>query len=146
MDGVHYTGDNLLLDFNEQSDRGFVMSSDHILYGASCGFRVFDGDGLVGRIVRYANAMGGFPAIRCDVWMHFSDDVMEVASLEYGKKLFAGFVTRLEVREKGGRPVATVWGGHQGIVASKNRGVGGMAASAWEYPVPLELPISVLRS
>lgn len=139
MDGVHYAGDDVLLDFNEESDRGFVMSSDHMLYGASCGFRVFDRDGLIQRIVRNTNAMNGFPAISCDVWVHFADDVSEIESLDYGKKLFAGFLTRIEVHGEEKWPVAKVWGGHEGIVVSKRQEGFGMTASAWQYPVPLEL-------
>ena len=48
MRGHFYSGKTCLLDFNEKSERGFVMASDDLVYGASCGFRVFDDEGLAG--------------------------------------------------------------------------------------------------
>ena len=90
--------------------------------GASCGFRVFDEDGLAARVVKAANRRGNFPNMYADVWMHFSLDTEEIASFLYGQWVFGGFVTRIELQQdKLGRAVAKVWGGYQGIAVSKIR-------------------------
>ena len=146
MDGNHYPGKNVLLDFNELTDQGFVMSSEHVIYGASCGFRVCDSAGAAGRIVRTANKNRAFPAIYCEVWKHFSSDVEEIESGKYGMKLFAGLLTRIELQTEKGRSVAKVWGGHRGIVVSKDAKNTNVAANAWDYPVPLKLPRSLIMA
>ena len=146
MDGNHYPAKNVLLDFNELTDKGVVMSSDHVIYGASCGFRVFDSDGAAGRLVRTANKKRAFPAIYCEMWRHFSGEVEEIESGEYGVRLFAGLLTRIELQTERGRPVAKVWGGHRGIVVSKDARNTNVAANAWDYPVPLKLPRSLIMA
>ena len=138
MDGNRYTGKNVLLDFDERTDQGSVMSIDHLIYGASCGFRVFDSEGLASRIVRIANERHDFPPIHFDTWMHFSDDVEEIESLVYGEKIFSGFTTRIELqKDVHRRLIAKVWGGHEGIVASKTGSNAGLAASVLGRPIPL---------
>ena len=146
MDGNHYPAKNVLLDFNELTDQGFVMSSDHVIYGASCGFRVLDSDGAARRVVRTANKKRAFPAIYCEVWKHFSDDLEEIESGEYGMKLFAGLLTRIELQKEREQSVAKVWGGHRGIVVSKDSRSTNLAANAWDYPVPLKLPRSLIMA
>ena len=136
MDGHCYSGKHALLDFNENKDAGFVMSSDHLIYGASCGFRVLDDDGLAARVVSTVNHRGVFPTIFVDAWRHFSIDAEEIASLVYGYKVFGGFVTRIELQsDKRGRTVAKVWGGHEGIAVSKTRVNTGSTASALRLPI-----------
>ena len=131
MDGKLYDGKNRLLDFNEKDDRRpFVMNSDHLYYGASCGFRVFDAEGLAGKFVTAANARREFPAIYCEAWLHFSEDAKEIESLRYGKMVFGGHVTRIELQEDtNGRSIAKVWGGHEGLTASMSRPHTAAAAS-----------------
>jgi len=139
MDGILYSGERGLLDFEGKRDRRFVMSSDHLIYGPSCGFRVLDDEGLAERTVRTANRRGDFPAMFVEVWWHFSIDPEEIASLLYGERLFGGYVTRIELhgdkREEG--RVAVVWGGYEGIVVSRARKSSGTAASALGRPIAL---------
>ncbi|MDE0411243.1 MAG: hypothetical protein OXI37_03400 [Gammaproteobacteria bacterium] len=126
----HFTGEDLLLDFDERKDQGFVMTSDHLIYGASCGFRVYDSEGLVQAIVKTANEKQDFPLIYIDVWKHISDDAAEIESLVYGIWLFSGFATRIELQlDDHGNPIAKVWGGHKGIVTSKTHNDSNVAAS-----------------
>lgn len=147
MDGNRYTGKDVLLDFDEQTDTGFMLSSDHLIYGASCGFRVFDSEGLASRIVGIANERHDFPPIHFDAWMHFSDDVAEIESLIYGENIFSGFATRIELQKDiRYRPIAKVWGGHEGISASKTSSNIGVATSALGRPIPLGEGISRLLS
>ena len=135
MDGHFYSGRHMLLDFNEKTDAGFVMSSDHLIYGSSCGFRVLDEDDLAARIVVVTNQRGNFPTMFIDAWIHFSIDVEEIASLVYGNRVFGGIVTRIELqRDKRGSTITKVWGGYQGIVVSKTRMNTGSAASTFQYP------------
>ena len=131
MDGKRYEGENRFLDFNEEKDeRPFVMCKDHLLYGASCGFRVYDGEGLAQNVVAGANATGNFPAIYCEAWLHFSEDGKEIESLCYGKMVFAGHITRIELQEDAdGRNIAKVWGGYEGVAVSKARPDTASAAS-----------------
>ena len=112
------------------------MSSDHMIYGPSCGFRVLDDEGLAERTVRTANRRGDFPAMFVEVWWHFSIHPDEIASLLYGERLFGGYVTRIELRsdEREGR-VAVVWAGYEGIAVSRDRANAGTAASALERPL-----------
>ncbi|MCY4645263.1 MAG: hypothetical protein OXE73_00025 [Gammaproteobacteria bacterium] len=140
MDGNRYPSENVLLDFNELSHQGFVMSSDDVIYGASCRFRVCDSNEAVGRIVETANERRAFPVIYCEVWIHFSSDEEEIESLKYGMKRFAGLLTRIELQKERGSTVAKVWGGHRGIVVSKDAEDTNVAANAWDCPVPLKLP------
>ena len=143
MDGNFYTGKDVLLDFNEESEQGFVMSSDDLIYGASCGFRVFDSEGLANEIVRTANKRKDFPSIYVEAWIHFSDDGSEIESLVYGEKVFSGFATRIELQKDDiRRNIAKVWGGHAGIVASKVGNNSGKAASVLGRGVPLDVPVS----
>ena len=123
MDGKRYEGENRLLDFNEKEDeRPFVMSKDHLFYGASCGFRVYDGEGLAQNVVAGANATGDFPAIYCEAWLHFSEDAKEIQSLRYGEMVFGSHITRIELQEDtDGRKIAKVWGGYEGVAVSKAR-------------------------
>ena len=131
MGGWFYSGKNRLLDFNEESDSGFVMTSDDLIYGASCGFRVVDDEGLAAGVVYRANARDDFPPMFAEVWTHFSDEPDEVQSLLYGKIDFGGFITRIELQEsEGGKRIAKVWGGYQGIAVSKERTNMAKAASA----------------
>ena len=147
MDGNLYNGKEILLDFNEEAEQGFVMSSDHLIYGASCGFRVFDSEGIASRIVRTANERQDFPSIHFDAWMHFSGDSSEIESLAYGEKVFSSFVTRLELqKDKLLRPVAKVWGGHAGIVASRTGSNSGKAASVLGRPMRLGARVTRLLS
>ena len=132
MDGLFYSGERGLLDFNERTDQGFVMSSENLIYGASCGFRVLDEERLAAKLVDRANERGDFPVMPVTVWRHASVDVEEVASLVYGERVFAGYVTRIELRSDArGRVVATVWGGHEGITVSKARDDSHSAISAF---------------
>ncbi len=136
MDGKFYSGNEGLLDFNEESDQGFIMSQDDLIYGASCGFRVFDGEGLIHRIVMTANKRQDFLPHYVEAWIHFSDDAKEIESLLYRKMLFGGHVTRIELqKDANGRRIAKVWGGHEGIVVSKTRHNTGMAASVLGRPI-----------
>ena len=129
MNGSFYTGKNRLLDFNEETDQGFVMNSEHLIFGASSGFRVPDCHGLASRTVRAVNKTRYFPSLHFDVWMHYSDDAKEIESLLYGLWMFSGFVTRIELQQDDrGRPIAKVWGGHAGIVASKIQPIAEKAA------------------
>ena len=123
MDGKRYEGENLLLDFNEEEGTPpFVMSKDDLFYGASCGFRIFDAEGLARKVVTGANAKGDFPAIYCEAWLHFSKDAREIESLCYGEMVFGGHITRIELQEDtDGRNIAKIWGGHEGVVISKMR-------------------------
>ena len=90
--------------------------------GASCCFRVFDNDGLIAGHVRRANRTGIFPEVYIQVWLHFSDDAREIDSMVYGDQLFGGFATRIELdNDARGSAVAKIWGGHEGIAASKLR-------------------------
>ena len=130
MDRNQFTGKDVLLDFNEQKDRGFVMSSDHLIYGASCGFRVYDSEGSAGAIVKTVKEKQHFPPVYIDAWQHISDDAAEIESLIYGIWLFSGFATRIELQlDDRSRPIAKVWGGHKGIVVSKTSNNPNMAAS-----------------
>ena len=136
MDGHFYSGKHSLLDFNEKTDTGFVMSEDHLIYGASCGFRILDVDDLAAQVVKATNRRGDFITMFVQVWMHYSLDTEEIATLLYGERLFGGFVTRIELRsDERGRATAKVWGGHQGIAVSKNRPNTGSVASALWHPV-----------
>ena len=147
MDGNLYPGKEILLDFNEESERGFVMSSEHLIYGASCGFRIFDSEGIASRIVRRANERQDFPTIHFDAWIHFSDDSSEIERLVYGYKVFSGFATRIELQEDEHRcSIAKVWGGHAGIIASKTGSNSGKAASVVERLIPLDARFSRMLS
>lgn len=131
MGGRLYSGNRRLLDFNEKSEHGFVMTSDDLIYGASCGFRVVDDEGLASRVVDRANARNDFPPVFAEVWTHYSDDPTEVQSMLYGVMAFGGHITRIEIQvSEDGRRVAKVWGGYQGIAVSKERSTVGSAASA----------------
>ena len=123
MNGDRYDGEARLLDFNEKDDeRPFVMCTDHLLYGASCGFRVYDGEGLARNVVTVAKATGEFPAIYCESWLHVSEDPAEIESLRYGALVFGGHITRIELQEdSAGRKIAKVWGGYEGVAVSKAR-------------------------
>ena len=122
MNGNFYSGNKGLLSFNEESDREFIMNEDNPIYGASCGFRVFDSEGLIHRIVMTANKRQDFLPHFVEAWIHFSDDAKEIESLLYGKMLFGGYVTRIELqKDANGRRIAKVWGGHAGVVVSKTR-------------------------
>ena len=135
MNGSFYTGMNPLLDFNEETDQGFVMNSEHLIYGASSGFRVLDCEGLASRIVKAVNETRHFPSLHFDVWMHYSDDAEEIESLLYGSWMFSGFVTRIELQQdERRRPIAKVWGGHAGILASKVQPIAETAASVLVHP------------
>lgn len=118
MDGGFYNADdNVLLNFDE--DSGFVMSSANLIYGASCGFRLFDKEGLARRAVLKSKEGGYFESCYFEVWLHFSEDAKEIESLVYGEKIFSGHATRIELQyDEKNRNIAKVWGGHQGIVAS----------------------------
>lgn len=131
MDGKLYDGKNRLLDFNEKDDRRpFVMSSDDLYYGASCGFRVFDAEGLAGKFVTAAKARRELPAIYCEAWLHFSEDAKEIESLRFGKMIFGGHITRIELQvDTIGRRIAKVWGGYKGLMVSKSRPYTATAAS-----------------
>ena len=130
MRGCHYSGKHLLLDFNEKSERGFVMSSEHIIYGASSGIRIFDDEGFARRLVRVTKERSYFPSMFFNTWMHFSCDAAEIESLRYGKWTFSGHATRIEIQtDESSRPVAKIWGGHQGVIVSKAQGVNKAAAS-----------------
>ena len=132
MGGWFYSGKNRLLDFNEDSDRGFVMTSDDLIYGASCGFRIVDDECFAAGVVYRANAGDDFPPVFAEVWIHFSDEPDEIQSLLYGALEFGGLITRIELQEcKGGKRIAKVWGGHQGIAVSKERKNMAKAASAF---------------
>lgn len=122
MDGNRYEGQDRLLDFNEKEDeRPFVMSRDHLFYGASCGFRVYDGEGLARYVVTGAKARGDFPAIYCEAWLHFSEDPKEIESLRYGMMVFGSHITRIELQEDAvGRRIAKIWGGYEGVAVSKS--------------------------
>lgn len=136
MDRNHFTGKDLLLDFNECKDQGFVMTSDHLIYGASCGFRVYDSEGLAQAIVKTANEKQDFPLVYIDVWKHISDDAVEIESLVYGMWLFSSFATRIELQlDDYGNPVAKVWGGHKGIIASKTRNDSNTATSVLKQQI-----------
>ena len=130
MRGHHYSGQHTILDFNGKSDKGFVMSSEHLIYGASSGFRIFDDDGFAGSIVRVVKERSYFPSVFFDAWVHFSCDAKEIESLRYGKWLFSGHATRIEMQSaECSRPVAKVWGGHRGVLVSKSRPVSKNLAS-----------------
>ena len=147
MDGNLYPGKEILLDFNEESERGFVMNSEDLIYGASCGFRVFDSERLASGIVARANKRQDFPSTYIEAWIHFSDDISEIESLVYGKKVFSGFATRIELQKDAHRcSIAKVWGGHAGIVASKTGINSGNAASVRERLLPLNARFSRLLS
>lgn len=147
MDGNLYSGKEILLDFNEESERGFVMNSEDLIYGASCGFRVFDSGGLASRIVKGANKREDFPSTYIEAWIHFSDDASEIESLVYGKKVFSGLATRIELQEDEHRcSIAKVWGGHAGIIASKTGSNSGKAASVVERLIPLDARFSRMLS
>ena len=108
------------------------MTSDDLIYGASCGFRVVDDEGLAAGVVDRANARDDFPLVFAEVWTHFSDDPDEVQNLLYGEMQFGGFITRIELQEsEGGKRIAKVWGGYQGIAVSKERTNMEKAASAF---------------
>lgn len=131
MGGRFYSGQDRLLDFNQKSESGFVMTSDDLIYGASCGFRVYDDEGLASRVVETANARNDFPSVFAEVWTHLSDDPDEVRSLLYGEMAFGGHITRIELQaDEDGRRVAKVWGGHEGIAVSKGSPPVAKAASA----------------
>lgn len=121
MHGNRYDGEARLLDFNEKDDvRPFVMRTDHLLYGASCGFRVYDDAGLARNVVTGAKATGAFPAIYCESWLHFSEDRKEIESLRYGEMVFGSHITRIELQEdSAGKKIAKVWGGYEGVAISK---------------------------
>ncbi len=121
IDGNCYGADQRLLQF-EDTGGGFVTSSDHYVYGASCRFHVPDGEGLVRQTVDRANERRDFPIIHCEAWMHFSEDAKEIEGMRYGVMAFGGHVTRLELRRdaNSGRS-AKVWGGHEGVVLAKSR-------------------------
>ena len=124
------------MDFDEESDQGFIMSQDDLIYGASCGFRVFDSEDLVHRIVMTANKRQDFLPHFAEAWIHFSDGAKEIESLLYGKMFFGGHVTRIELqKDANGRRIAKVWGGHAGIVVSKTRHNTGKAASVLGRPI-----------
>lgn len=147
MDGYNYTEKNTLLDFNERTEKGFVMSSDHLIYGASCGFRVFDSENLASRIVNSASETQNFPPIRFEAWLHFSNDTKEIESLVYGDKVFSSYATRLEMQMDGhGRRIVKVWGGHEGIVVSKTYGNSDMVASVVERRISLRAHMPKLLS
>ena len=136
MNGKFYSGNEGLLSFNEESDREFIMNEDNLIYGASCGFRVFDSEGLIHRIVMTANKRQDFLPHFVEAWIHFSDDAKEIESLLYGKMLFGGHVTRIELqKDANGRRIAKVWGGHAGVVVSKTRHNTGTAASVLGRPI-----------
>ena len=139
MDGNRYRAEDLLLDFNNVAGAGgFVMNQDHLIYGASCGFRIVDSEGLAGKVIAKAHQNLVFPAIYCEVWWHFSEALEEIESLRYGLMMFGSFVTRIELQEdKSGRSVAMVWGGYEGIARSKTREDTSRAASVVNYRVPI---------
>ena len=135
MNGSFFSGMNTLLDFNEETDQGFVMNSEDLIYGASSGFRVLDYEGLASNIVRVVNETHRFPFLHFDVWMHYSQDAEEINSLLYGVWMFSGFVTRIESQEdERCRPIAKVWGGHAGVLASKIQPIAETAASVLAHP------------
>ena len=136
MDGNFYSGNEGILDFDEESDQGFMMSEDDLIYGAACGFRVFDSEDLAHKIVVTANQRQAFPPIFVEAWIHFSDNAKEIESLLYGEMLFGGHVTRIELqKDANGRRIAKVWGGHAGVVVSKTRHNTGTAASVLGRPI-----------
>ena len=120
MNGTVYTGKDVLLNFDGNSNKGFVWSNDNLHSGASCGFRVFDQDNLIGEHLRKANRAGIFPEVYIRAWLHFSDDADEIHSGIYGHQIFAGFATRIEMhRDEKGTAIAKVWGGYEGISISR---------------------------
>ena len=146
MGGNRYEGTSRLLHFNEtENDVGFVMSKDDLIFGASCGFRVLDGEGLARNAVVTANAKRGFPMIYCEAWMHFSDIAEEIESLRCGLMVFGGHVTRVELHSKpDGMEIAKVWGGHEGIVASRSRPDTNESASVLGRPLSWNRRVSRL--
>ena len=136
MDGNRYEGRDRLLDFNEKKDdNGFVMSKDDLICGASCGFRVFDSEGLAQDVVASANARWDFPTIYCEAWMHLSDDADEIEGMHYGLMAFGGHATRIELQSRPDGRIAKVWGGHEGVVASRSGSDAPNAASALGRPL-----------
>ena len=123
LDGNRYDGKDRLLDFDEgELKEGIVMLKDDLIYGASCGFRALDKDGLARKVVDTANVRGDFPTIYCEAWMYLSDDAAEIEGGRYGEMLFGGYATRIEMQARTeGFEVAKVWGGHEGIAASRAR-------------------------
>ena len=122
VSGMAYTGEDVLLDFDGNSDKGFLWNRDDLHYGASCGFRVFDKDGFIDGQVRRADRTEIFPEVYIEAWVHFSVDVEEIESMVYCDQVFGGFGTRIEMgRDERGIAVAKVWGGHEGIAVSKLR-------------------------
>lgn len=123
MDGNLYRAEDRLLEFEDggEGDR-FLENSDHLIYGASCGFHIPDGEGLARQAVARANERRDFPAIYCEAWLHFSDEADEIKSMLYGMMVFGGHATRIELRNDadGGRS-AMVWGGHDGVVLAKSK-------------------------
>ncbi len=134
MQRNRYEAGNQLLDFNEgEGEHLFVMREDDGHYGASCGFRVLDDEGLAQKVVRRANTSKEFPVIYCEAWWHVSTDAKETESLRYGMMIFGGCVTRVELQEDtNGKQVAKIWGGHEGVAVSKARPPTTAAASAVE--------------
>ena len=136
MHGTAYTGRDALLDFNGNSGKGFVWTSDNLYYGASCGFRVFDEDDVIQGHVQKANRTGVFPRVYIRVWLHFSEDCDEINSGVYGDLLFDGLATRVEIQsENEDKPVAKVWGGHEGIVVSRSAPISDASASVIQQPI-----------
>lgn len=146
MDGNRYEETNRLLHFEEENeDAGFVMSRDDRRYGASCGFRVMDNEGLARNTVATANTKREFPTIWCEAWVHFSDIVDEIESLRYGLMVFGGHLTRVELHSKpDGVEMAKVWGGHEGIVTSRARPDLNESASALGRPLSWSRRVSRL--
>ena len=63
--------------------------------------------------------------------MHFSEDAAEIEGGRYGEMLFGGYATRIELQAHAdGIEVAKVWGGHEGVVASRSRPDSKATASA----------------
>ena len=103
MDGNRYPADEGLLPFEDAGDDGPVTGSHHCVYGASCSFRVPDGEGLGrGAIVR-ANERREFPAIYCEAWVHFSEDATEIEGMRYGMMILRGLRGSSWPEDMGGR-------------------------------------------
>ena len=123
------------------------MSSEHIIYGASSGFRMLDDDGFARRLVRAANERSYFPSVFFNTWIHFSCDAGEIESLRYGKWMFSGHATRIEIQtDESSRPIAKIWGGHQGVIVSKSQGVNKAAASVVTQLRPSESQVVAGRA